>query len=94
MDPSVGVDRSADVKPFVKFRTKLVAYEAQNIDERFGRPKTKMGCVKQHVFHPKYKTVATVFEQAAFLEGITLDIIGCEKQTITYGLYLGGTSVK
>mgnify|MGYP001489334027 FL=1 len=37
---------------------------------------------------------ATVFEQAGVPEGITADIVGHEKQTMTYGLYSGGTSVK
>ena len=27
-------------------------------------------------------------------EGVTADIIGHEKQTMTYGLYSGGTSIK
>ena len=37
---------------------------------------------------------ATVSEQAGVPEGITADIVGHEKQTMTYGLYSGGTSVK
>jgi len=37
---------------------------------------------------------ATVFEQAGVPEGITADIVGHEKLTMTYGLYSGGTSVK
>ena len=36
----------------------------------------------------------TVRESAAGCEGVTADIIGHEKQTMTYGLYSGGTSVK
>ena len=31
-------------------------------------------------------------EQAEVPEGVTADIVGHEKQTITYGLYSGGTS--
>ena len=53
-----------------------------------------MGYGKQHVFHSIRKTAATVFEQAGVPEGITADIIGHEKQTMTYGLYSSGTSVK
>ena len=53
-----------------------------------------MGYGKQHVFHSIRKTAATVFEQAGVPEGVTADIIGHEKQTMTYGLYSGGTSVK
>ena len=48
----------------------------------------------QHVFHSIRKTAANVFEQAAVPEGVTADIIGYEKQAMTYGLYSGGTSVK
>ena len=46
------------------------------------------------MFHSIRKTAATVFEQAGVPEGVTADIIGHEKQTMTYGLYSGGTSVK
>jgi site-specific recombinase XerD len=77
-----------------KKTNKLVAYEAQDVGKRFGRLKTKMGYGKQHVFHSIRKTAATVFEQAGVPEGVTADIIGHEKQTMTYGLYSGGTSIK
>ena len=77
-----------------KKTNKLVAYEAQDVGKRFGRLKTKMGYGKLHVFHSIRKTAATVFEQAGVPEGVTADIIGHEKQTMTYGLYSGGTSVK
>lgn len=77
-----------------KKTNKLVAYEAQDVGKRFGRLKTKIGYGKQHVFHSIRKTAATVFEQAGVPEGVTADIIGHEKQTMTYGLYSGGTSVK
>ena len=76
-----------------KKTNKLVAYEAQDVGKRFGRLKTKMGYGKLHVFHSIRKTAATVFEQAGVPEGVTADIIGHEKQTMTYGLYSGGTSV-
>ena len=77
-----------------KKTNKLVAYEARDVGKRFGRLKTEMGYGKQHVFHSIRKTAATVFEQAGVPEGITADIIGHEKQTMTYGLYSGGTSVR
>ena len=38
--------------------------------------------------------VPTLRESALAYEGFTADIIGHEKQTMTYGLYSGGTSVK
>ena len=77
-----------------KKTNKLVAYEAQDVGKRFGRLKTKLGYDKQRVFHSIRKTAATVFEQAGVPEGVTADIIGHEKQTMTYGLYSGGTSIK
>ena len=76
-----------------KKTNKLVAYEAQDVGKRFGRLKTNLGYGKLHVFHSIRKTAATVFEQAGVPEGVTADIIGHEKQTMTYGLYSGGTSV-
>ena len=69
-------------------------YSGQDVGKRFGRLKIKLGYGKQHVFHSIRKTAATVFEQAGVPEGVTADIIGHEKQTMTYGLYSGGTSVK
>ena len=69
-------------------------YSGQDIGKRFGRPKTKLGFGKQHVFHSMRKTAATVFEQAGVPEGVTADIIGHEKQAMTYRLYSGVASVK
>ena len=69
-------------------------YAGVDVGKRFGRLKTKMGYGKQHVVHSIRKTAATVFKQAGVPEGVTADIIGREKQTMTYGLYSGGTSVK
>ena len=69
------------------------SYAGQDVGKRFGRLKTKLGYGKLHVFHSIRKTAATVFEQAGVPEGVTADIIGHEKQTMTYGLYSGGTSV-
>jgi len=45
------------------------------------------------VFHSLRKTVTTKLEQAGVSEGVAADIVGHEKQTITYGLYSGGTSM-
>ena len=46
------------------------------------------------MFHSIRKTATTIFEQAGVPEGITADIVGHEKATITYGLYSGGTSIE
>jgi len=60
---------------------------------RFGRLKSSLGYGPELVFHSLRKTVTTKLEQAGVSEGIAADIIGHEKQTITYGLYSGGTSM-
>lgn len=62
------------------------------IGKRFGRAKTKLGFGRDKVFHSIRKTVATQLEGAGVPENITADILGHEKQTITYGIYSGGTS--
>ena len=77
-----------------KKTNKLVSCEAQDVDKRFCRLKTKLGFGRQHVFHSMRKTAAVVFEQADAVEGVTADIIGRERQTMTYGLFSDGTSVK
>jgi hypothetical protein len=38
--------------------------------------------------------VPELLEQAEVLEGVAADILGHEKQTMTYGLYSGGSSLK
>ena len=53
-----------------------------------------MGYGTPPVFHLTEKTAATVFERAGFPEVTTSEIIGHRKQTITYRLYSGGTSVE
>jgi integrase len=47
-----------------------------------------------HVFHSIRKTVITVLENAGISEGVTADIVGHEKKTMTYGLYSDGASDK
>lgn len=65
------------------------------LGKRFGRLKTAMGYTeRKHCFHSIRKTVGTMFEQAEVLEGVAADILGHEKQTMTYGLYSGGSSLK
>jgi integrase len=51
-----------------------------------------MGFGDEKVFHSIRKTVSTLFEQAEVLEGVAADILGHEKQAMTYGLYSGGSS--
>jgi len=63
------------------------------LSKRFGRLKKELGFGPDVVFHSLRKTVLTKLEQAGVPEGISADIVGHEKQTITYGLYSGGTSM-
>ena len=63
------------------------------ISKRFGSLKRKKGFGSQHVFHSLRKTVVTLLEQASVPEGIAADIVGHKKQTMTYGVYSGGSSM-
>ena len=63
------------------------------IGKRFGRIKTALGFDKRYVFHSIRKTVTTLMEQAGVPEGVTADIVGHDKQTMTYGVYSGGVSL-
>ena len=63
------------------------------LSRRFGRLKSSLGYGPALVFHSLRKTVTTKLEQAGVPEGVAADIVGHEKQTITYGLYSGGTSM-
>jgi len=64
------------------------------IGKRFSNLKKKFGFGRSHVFHCFRNRVATLLENAGIPEGVAADIVGHEKQTMTYGLYSGGTSTK
>ena len=66
---------------------------ADVLGKRFGRLKTKLGFPPTKVFHSLRKTFITMCEQAEAPEGVVADIVGHEKQTMTYGLYSGGSSI-
>ena len=63
------------------------------IGKRFGRLKQKLGFGDEYVFHSIRKTVVTIFENLGVSEGLTADIVGHEKKTMTYGLYSTGHCV-
>ena len=44
------------------------------------------------MFHSIRKTVVTMLENHGVEEGVTADIVGHKKHTMTYGLYSGGLS--
>jgi integrase len=94
---TVLVDRlAADSKDgYLVFSKSKNQYDERStgLSRRFGRLKSSLGYGSELVFHSLRKTVTTKLEQAGVSEGIAADIVGHEKQTITYGLYSGGTSM-
>ena len=66
---------------------------SNGLGKRFGRLKTDLGFSSNHVFHSIRKTFVTQLENAGVSEGVTADIVGHEKRTMTYGLYSGGNSL-
>ena len=64
------------------------------LSTRFSRLKTSMGFGRQHNFHSIRRTVVTLLEQAGVREGITADIVGHKKATVTYGIYSGGNTLE
>jgi integrase len=91
------VDRlAADSKDgYLVFSKSKNQYDERStgLGRRFGRLKSSLGYGPELVFHSLRKTVTTKLEQAGVSEGVAADIVGHEKQTITYGLYSGGTSM-
>ena len=67
---------------------------SNGLGKRFGRLKTDLGFSSNDVFHSIRKTFVTQLENAGVSEGVTADIVGHEKKTMTYGLYSGGNSLK
>lgn len=64
------------------------------VGKRFSRVKSKLGFDDRHDFHSIRKTVSTQLERLNVSEGISADILGHEKKTMTYGLYSGGSSME
>lgn len=65
------------------------------LSKSFGRLKGQLGYAgdRTRVFHSIRKTLTTLLENAGVSEGIAADIVGHEKQTMTYGLYSSGNSL-
>ena len=83
-----------DAYIFKTLRNNKYGKRTDALGKRFGRLKEALGFGERYVFHSIRKTVTTLLEQAGVAEGITADIVGHEKQTMTYGLYSGGTSME
>ena len=61
------------------------------VGKRVSRVKSKLGFYDRHDFYSIRKTVSTQLERLNVSEGISADILGHEKKTMTYGLYSGGS---
>lgn len=67
------------------------------VGKRFGRLKQKTladGGNRAKCFHSIRKWVVTELERAGVAETIAADLVGHEKQTLTYGVYSGGSALK
>ena len=62
----------------------------------FGRLKGELGYAgdRTRVFHSIRKTLTTLLENAGVAENVAADIVGHEKNTMTYGLYSGGNALE
>ena len=86
--------RSTDTYLIGNLKINRLGQRSASIGKKFGRLKTKLGFKKGvHVFHSIRKTFSTLLDQAGVQESIAADIVGHEKETMTYGLYSGGSSM-
>ena len=68
---------------------------ADVLGKRYGRlVRNDCKLPKSKVFHCFRNTVATKLESTGVPENIAADIVGHDKATMTYGLYIGGTSTQ
>ena len=66
------------------------------VGKRFGRLKQKTladGGSRAKCFHSIRKWAVTELERAGVSEGIAADLVGHEKQSMTYGVYSGGSKL-
>ncbi|MFZ8890573.1 MAG: hypothetical protein ACO2YV_08085, partial [Pseudomonadales bacterium] len=64
--------------------------------KRFGRLKEEIwvdGSKRTKCFLSIRKFVVTALEQNGVTEGVTADLVGHKKDTITYGVYSGGSAL-
>jgi len=66
---------------------------ASSISSQFTLFKQSLGYTSEHDFHSFRRTFLTMCENKKIPEGVAADIAGQKKQTITDGLYAGGTSM-
>ena len=65
-----------------------------SVSGSFGEFKKELGFGEETDFHSFRRTFITQLENLGCPEAITADIVGHKKQTITYGLYSGGSSLE
>ncbi|QTH72029.1 tyrosine-type recombinase/integrase [Pseudoalteromonas xiamenensis] len=64
------------------------------IGKRFKTLRDSLGFDNRYVFHSLRKTVSTLFERAGVNHNEAAEIVGHEKQGMTYGLYSAGMSMR
>lgn len=64
------------------------------LGKRFKTLRDGLGFDKRYVFHSLRKTVSTQFERAGVNHNEAAEIVGHEKQGMTYGLYSAGMSMR
>lgn len=96
----------SDIEDEIKKRAKVEGYifpvgssnyagnRSDMYSKAFGRLKTRLGFGEEYVFHSIRKTFITKLERLSIPEGIVADLVGHNKQTMTYGLYSGGSSLQ
>jgi hypothetical protein len=65
-----------------------------SVSGRFGEFKKELGYGIETDFHSIRRTFCTELENLGCPEAVTADIVGHKKQTMTYGLYSGGSSIE
>lgn len=88
------LDESTDGYVLSGLKANKYGMRSDAIGKRFGRLKSDLGFGPAFVFQSIRKTVVTQLENAGAPENVVADIVGHEKQTMTYGLYSGGASIK
>ena len=64
------------------------------ISNQFSGFKQQLGFGKDKYFHIFRRTISTKLENMECPENIAANIVGHKKQTMTYGLYSGGSGLK
>ena len=88
------IHQSENAFLFSKLTENKYGDRSNAIGKRFGHIKKNLGHTRNHVFHSIRKTFTTQLEQAGIAENVAADIVGHEKQSMTYGVYSGGSSIE